>query len=97
MQDPEGRPSKHLVEIVVTHYQRKPWWWMGSSPKDLRKQVIGNSLIALVGLAQIALHRLKMSEPLVWVGGIQLLLGCWLVASALLTLRAIDQGDTVDE
>ena len=70
---------------------------MGSSPKALRFQMTCWSLVALVGLVQVALHRLEVSEPLVWIGAIQLLGGSWLVASALRTLRAIERGDTVDK
>jgi hypothetical protein len=80
----------------LTHNRNKPWWWTGS-PEAARLQVICWSVFALAGLGQVALHRLEMSEPVVWMGGVQLLGGSWLAASAFRSLRAIQRGDTAGE
>ena len=58
-------------------------------------QVICWSVFALLGLLQVALRPLQLSEPAVWFGGFQLLLGCGLAAMGWRTMRALERGDTI--
>lgn len=82
---------------VVTDYRKKPWWWTGSSPAVSRTWAIGWSVVALTGLVQVTLRGFAPSEPGVWLGAIQLVLGSLLAASGFRTLRALERGDTVRE
>lgn len=74
--------------------EETPWWWAGDSPRTVKRQVVCWALVAVVGIILVLLGRLLTSEPMVWLGAIQLLTGGVLASSAVRTLRALRRGDT---